>query len=203
MAKNKKQNSRYRRAGRWTGWIALLILLVLAVNLAMFGTKKLEDTLYPRKYSQYVEYYAGKYQMDPLLVYAIIRTESGFDPAAHSNADAIGLMQLTETAFHWLRAKIAPEEDLTFESLYDPETNIRFGCYYWACCLERYNEDISTAAAAYFSGWTTVDNLLDNAEYSSDGATLHTFPYNGMEQYVEKIQKNYSAYQKIYRENEG
>lgn len=203
MGKKKKQHSRCRSAAKALSLVAGILFLVLAARLALFGVNKVENALYPRKYSQYVEYYAGKYEMDPLLVYAIIRTESGFDPDAHSNADALGLMQITETAFHWLRAKIAPGEELTFESLYDPETNIRFGCYYWACCLERYGNDVSTAAASYFSGWTTVDTLLQSEEYSSDGITLHTFPYDGMEQYVEKIQKNYQAYQKLYSETEG
>ena len=187
---------------RWLVGMAAIVMLILAARLSLLGVEKVENALYPRKYSEYVTYYADKYEMDPLLVYAIIRTESGFDPSAHSNADAVGLMQITETAFHWLHAKLAPAEDLSFESLYDPETNIRFGCYYWACCLERYDQDISTAAASYFSGWTTVDTLLQDSTYSSDGVTLHTFPYDGMEQYVHKILKNYEAYQKLYAEDE-
>ena len=200
MEKKKRKSPRHR-ARRWRLCVIGCLILLLSARLALFGVKKVENALYPIKYSEFVEYYADKYELDPLLVYAIIRTESGFDPAAHSNADAIGLMQITETAFHWLRAKIAPGEELTFESLYDPETNIRFGCYYWACCLERYDNDISTAAASYFSGWTTVDNLLDDSAYSHDHTTLHTYPYGGMEQYVNKIQKNYEAYQRLYAKN--
>lgn len=201
MAKRKRKQAK-KRAMRWLVGMAAIVMLILAARLSLLGVEKVENALYPRKYSEYVTYYADKYEMDPLLVYAIIRTESGFDPSAHSNADAVGLMQITETAFHWLHAKLAPAEDLSFESLYDPETNIRFGCYYWACCLERYDQDISTAAASYFSGWTTVDTLLQDSTYSSDGVTLHTFPYDGMEQYVHKILKNYEAYQKLYSEDE-
>ena len=201
MAKRKRKQAK-KRAMRWLVGMAAIVMLILAARLSLLGVEKVENALYPRKYSEYVTYYADKYEMDPLLVYAIIRTESGFDPSAHSNADAVGLMQITETAFHWLHAKLAPAEDLSFESLYDPETNIRFGCYYWACCLERYDQDISTAAASYFSGWTTVDTLLQDSAYSSDGVTLHTFPYDGMEQYVHKILKNYEAYQKLYSEDE-
>ena len=201
MAKRKRKQAK-KRAMRWLVGVAAIVMLILAARLSLLGVEKVENALYPRKYSEYVTYYADKYEMDPLLVYAIIRTESGFDPSAHSNADAVGLMQITETAFHWLHAKLAPAEDLSFESLYDPETNIRFGCYYWACCLERYDQDISTAAASYFSGWTTVDTLLQDSTYSSDGVTLHTFPYDGMEQYVHKILINYEAYQKLYSEDE-
>lgn len=44
----------------------------------------------PRKYSQQVEQWAAEYELDPLLVYAFIRTESGFDPAATSSVEARG-----------------------------------------------------------------------------------------------------------------
>ena len=95
-----------------------------------------------------------------MLVYAFIRTESGFDPQATSSVDARGLMQMTEETFLWMRSKIAPEEPLTFADLYSPDTAIRFGCYYLHLCMVRYKGDVSTAAAAYHSGWGTVDQLL-------------------------------------------
>ena len=44
----------------------------------------------------------------------------------------------------------------------------------------------ATAAAAYHSGWGTVDALLQKEEHSEDGLTLSGFPYNQMHHYVEK-----------------
>ncbi len=49
---------------------------------------------------------------------------------------------------------------LTFDDLYDPEVNIRFGSYFVSYCLHRYSGDLATAAAAYHSGLGTVDGLL-------------------------------------------
>ena len=43
-----------------------------------------------------MEQWAQVYQLDPLLVYSFIRTESGFDPDATSTVEARGLMQMTE-----------------------------------------------------------------------------------------------------------
>ena len=157
--------------------------------------------LYPRKYSRQVEQWAAEYELDPLLVYAFIRTESGFDPAATSSVEARGLMQMTEETFIWLRSKIAPDEGLLFANLYDPETSIRFGCYYLHLCMERYNGDVATAAAAYHSGWGTVDALLQMEEHSADGETLQGFPYNQMNHYVKKITSCYARYQRIYAES--
>lgn len=176
------------------------IAAVILVTLPPLA-RKADQLLYPRKYSQQVEQWAAEYGLDPLLVYAFIRTESGFDPAATSSVEARGLMQMTEETFLWLRSKIAADEDLTFADLYDPDTSIRFGCYYLHLCLERYNGDVATAAAAYHSGWGTVDNLLRMEEHSADGQTLQGFPYSQMNHYVNKITSCYGAYQRIYAGN--
>lgn len=185
--------------------IRRLILLVLAVLLALVVLPRtwdgVERMLYPRKYEALVDQWAETYDLDPLLVDAFIRTESGFDPQATSTVDARGLMQMTEETFIWLRSKIAPDEGLTFADLYDPEVSIRFGCYYLHLCLTRYNGDVATAAAAYHSGWGTVDNLLQMEEHSADGVTLQGFPYNQMNHYVKKITSCYAAYQRIYAGN--
>ena len=174
-----------------------LVLLVAAPHL----WHRAEQLMYPRKYEQLVDQWAQTYNLDPLLVDAFIRTESGFDPAATSSVDARGLMQMTEETFLWLRSKIAADEDLAFADLYDPDTSIRFGCCYLHLCLERYNGDVATAAAAYHSGWGTVDNLLRMEEHSADGQTLQGFPYSQMNHYVNKITSCYGAYQRIYAGN--
>ena len=182
----------------------LALLLVLALCVALLAPKvwnKVERVLYPRKYETLVEKWADTYDLDPLLVDAFIRTESGFDPKATSTVDARGLTQITEETFIWLRSKIAPDEGLIFANLYAPETSIRFGCYYLHLCMERYHGDVATAAAAYHSGWGTVDALLQMEEHSSDGETLQGFPYNQMNHYVKKITSCYANYQRIYAGN--
>ena len=194
----KVRRSRQKRLRR----LAVLLVLAVCAALLLPGLwKRAERTLYPRKYEALVEQWADTYDLDPLLVDAFIRTESGFDPQATSTVDARGLMQMTEETFIWLRSKIAPDEGLLFANLYDPETSIRFGCYYLHLCMERYNGDVATAAAAYHSGWGTVDALLQMEEHSADGETLQGFPYNQMNHYVKKITSCYARYQRIYAES--
>ena len=69
------------------------------------AVESVERMAYPRKYSDYVAYYADKYKLDENRVYAIIRTESGFSPTARSGVGALGLMQITEETFSWLTTK--------------------------------------------------------------------------------------------------
>lgn len=194
----RAQKARRRRQKRLRRLAVLLVLAVCAALLLPSLWKRAERMLYPRKYEALVERWADTYDLDPLLVDAFIRTESGFDPQATSTVDARGLMQMTEETFIWLRSKIAPDEGLLFANLYDPETSIRFGCYYLHLCMERYNGDVATAAAAYHSGWGTVDALLQMEEHSADGETLQGFPYNQMNHYVKKITSCYARYQRIY-----
>lgn len=186
--------------GKFVKRLLVLLLVLLVAGTVLFAAfqDKIERWEYPIEYSEYVTYYADKYDLDPLMLYAFIRTESNFNPKADSDAGARGLMQITEVTFDWIKTKIAPTEDLTFEDLYDPETNIRFGSYFVSYCLLRYQDDLATAAAAYHSGWGTVDGLLSQAEYSADGKTLDHYPYPQMRLYVKKITSSYQRYQEIY-----
>ena len=82
---------------------------------------------------------------------------------------------------------------------YDPETNIRFGSYFVSYCLDRYSGHLATAAAAYHSGVGTVDGLLGQEAYSTDGVTLDHYPYPQMRLYVKKITESYQHYSEIYK----
>lgn len=185
-------------AKRFLNGFVLVFLVTLGILCLPPVRTRVEKTLYPCKYSALVEQYAAEYDLDPLLVYSFVRTESGFDPDATSSVEARGLMQMTEETFLWLRSKIAEGENVTFGDLYDPAVSLRLGCYYLHLCMERYGGDVATAAAAYHSGWGTVDALLQKEEHSADGITLQGFPYNQMHHYVEKITACYAVYQNLY-----
>ncbi|MBQ9844926.1 MAG: lytic transglycosylase domain-containing protein [Oscillospiraceae bacterium] len=154
---------------------------------------------YPLKYMDIVEKYSEEYGVDKYLLLSLIKTESGFDPNAKSDAEAIGLTQITEITFDWIKSKMRPDEEYVFEDLYNPDTSIRFSAFYLSKTLERYSGDKDTAMAAYHSGWGTVDSLLE--EYETE--ILTEFPYPQMANYVYKINKAYSSYMELYVNTEG
>ncbi len=181
----------------------LVILLIVQCFIILFvliqmSLGSIESTMYPREYSDLVEKYSSEFGVEQNIIYAVIKTESGFDENAVSSASARGLMQITNETFAWIKSKIAPDEDLTFDDMFSSETNIRFGTYLMSYCLERYDGDLKTSAAAYHSGITLVDGLLENADYSDNGTTLNTFPYEQMSNYVIKIENNYDSYSTLY-----
>ena len=56
--------------------LALLLVLALAGTLLFSAFRdKIEHWEYPQRFTEYVEYYAGKYGIDPMILYAFIRTQ--------------------------------------------------------------------------------------------------------------------------------
>ena len=85
------------------GCMTGLVLVVVLAAILAFAWPQLSQgvlkVLYPQRYTDLVEQEAAQFDLDPGLVYAVIKTESGFDPEARSHADAMGLMQLTQGTF--------------------------------------------------------------------------------------------------------
>ena len=91
------------------------------------------------------------------------------------------------------------DKDTEYRDLFEPETSIKYGAYLISRSLCRYCRDVSTAAAAYHSGWGTVDRLLSE----NNEEILTEFPYANMNNYVYKINKTYSVYKQLYETEKG
>ena len=183
--------------------LCALLAVVLVVVVGSFGVRfakqKLDYALYPRTYAQQVEQQAQGAGLDPNLVFAVIRQESGFDADAVSHAGAMGLMQIMPDTFSWLQTKLDEEDGRVYteEDLLDPEVNIRFGCLLLSLLTDRY-ADLRTALAAYNAGMGNVDNWLQDSAYSSDGRTLSDIQIEETREYTEKVLRNYQEYQALY-----
>lgn len=184
-----------KRRRLWLTLAALLLALALAALLLWGGYRKYMRSAYPVKYEELVTRYAQEYGFEPSFLYAVIRTESSFNPDAVSSADAIGLMQITEVTFDWAQMRSPEDEALPVNELFDPETNIRYGAMVLSLLREIY-PDTTTFLAAYNAGIGNVRRWLEDPAYSDDGETLKAIPYSETAQYVERI----PAAQKMYRE---
>ena len=178
----------------------LKVSLFIFIAVVLFGKISYNDVqkiMYPQKYSEYVEKYSSEYSVSEVLIYSVIRTESGFDPESVSVADAIGLMQMTEDTFDWLKMKTG--EEYVFEDLFTPEISIKYGALFLSVLMNEY-ETTETALAGYHAGMGNVSSWLGNPEYSEDGKTLKNIPIPDTAHYVYKVTKAMDNYNKIYTE---
>ncbi len=90
---------------------------------------------------------AERHSLDPALVRAVIRTESGWNPRAVSRKGAIGLMQLIP----------GTAQRFGVGNPYDPAQNVEGGTTYLRALLDRYNGDLTRSLAAYNAGERAVD----------------------------------------------
>jgi len=101
------------------------------------------------------------YNFNPLLITAIIKTESNFNPKAVSDSYAYGLCQVRRFIAPELAENIGIEWDGAEETLFDPIKNIQIGVYYLSM-LERDFNDLKTAIIAYNQGPYAVQEQLTN-----------------------------------------
>ena len=155
------------------------------------------DENYPMAYREMIEKSAEEYQLQPAFVTAIIRNESSFRPRAESSVGARGLMQLMPDTAEWIAQK-TKTNGYAFERMYDPETNIRFGCWYLNYLSRLFSGDPVCVACAYHAGQGTVTSWLSDSRYSSDGVhlTLENLPEGPTRQYAERVTRDYGIYQK-------
>ncbi len=93
-----------------------------------------------KAYAPIVKAKAAKYKLPPLLIAKIIKLESDFNPRETSHMDALGLMQVRKG--HAKRG----------ENLYDPSTNIDFGCRILREYVDEFNGDLHRGLSAYLHG---------------------------------------------------
>lgn len=176
--------------------VSLLLILAAILIIIVVNTVKLcVQTAYPRQYMKLVEENAEELEIDKALLYAVIKTESGFDKNAVSSVGAMGLTQITPDTFQWLQTKTG--ESYEDDALFEPEVSIYYGAYFLNMLLEEF-DNVETALAAYHAGRGKVNEWLEDPSVSPDGVVLENIPYEDTAGYVRRVIKNTEKYKNIY-----
>lgn len=179
-----------------TALLLLLVAIVIAEWYHVYRNVFLRAA-YPQKYTELVEKNAAECKIDKNLVFAVIRTESSFNPNAQSKIGALGLMQLTPPTLEWAVNKTQQKENYTAQDLYKPDVNIKYGTIVLAAFLNEFGNE-ETAVAAYNAGRTNVKKWLSDSRYSKDGVTLSYIPFAETRDYVKKVEQSKKIYAYLY-----
>lgn len=178
-----------------------VILLIVSTLLNRGANDELNKSLYPLKYEKLVEKAAKEYGVDICLVYGIIRTESGFEPEALSQAGAIGLMQIMPDTFTWLqnyRTDFMPEEIFDSSELYKPEVNIDYGVFLLSYLLEHYEGNVPLVICSYNAGYGNVDEWLADGTLNADDVAAEDVPFPETSNYLTKVTTAMNMYRELY-----
>jgi dephospho-CoA kinase len=157
------------------------------------------DYQYPLQYRELIEKYAAEYNLSPAFVSAVIRNESSFRPTVESGDGARGLMQLMPDTAEWIARKLQVS-GYAFERMYDPESNIRFGCWYLNYLSRLFLGDPVAVTAAYHAGQGQVKVWLSDPLLSEDGYSLPltSLPEGPTKNYAGRVTRDYGIYQAKY-----
>jgi len=178
-------------------WRSDFILLLFVLAFLLGSIRLWGRIFFPLPYKDLVEMQAFKYNLDPLLVTAVIREESAFDAKARSKHGALGLMQIMPETGAWISVQFG--EEFSREELLRPETSIRYGVWYLDSLLTEYRGDPIKALAAYNAGSGKVKGWLAKGTWDGTLASLEKLPYLETRQYVIKIMRSYKIYRFLYR----
>lgn len=171
--------------------IVSVIAIIFVVLLLVVGLILFYNVRYPINYEGLILNYSKMYNLDEKLVASLINEESSFDPNAMSKTGAVGLMQILPQTAEYIAENL--DEEFSYEMLFDPETNIKYGCYYLDYLRNKF-EDLKTYLSAYNAGEKTVSLWLANKDISSDGEKLDNIPYAATKNYVSRILKGERHY---------
>ncbi len=178
----------------------LIFLVVITLFFAIYKALNIEERilkhLYPIKFEKQVYKYSEELDIDPMLTFAIIKTESNFREDAQSSSGAIGLMQLMERTAKEQARKLNIE--YSKEILYNAEINLKIGLNYFNTLLDYYNQNYILAFAAYNAGLGNVQKWISEGTIKPNGSDIENIPFKETNLYVRKIIKNYEIYKKLY-----
>lgn len=189
------------RADRLLRWYRVVPALALALALAACAALSAAPATMTRRLFYPVDHVgtilgaSARHGVDPDLVCAVIKCESGWDEGAVSAAGALGLMQvMPETAASLVELGAVDGAAYDPSDLLDPEVNIEFGCAYLEFLEDRLSSD-DEVIAAYNAGIGSVKGWI------ADGSTIpEGIEYAETRAYLARVRAAWEGYRRSYPE---
>ena len=197
----RSQSPRRARTERLLRWYRVIPVVLLALTLALSGGLAaaplglVRSIAYPVEHAGAIESASARHSVDPILVCAVIKCESGWDEDAVSRAGAVGLMQVMPSTAESL-GDLGLVDATAYDPalLSDPEVNIEYGCAYLGY-LQAHLTSLDEVIAAYNAGIGAVQEWLATGASIPEG-----IEYSETRVYLERVREAYEGYQRSYPE---
>jgi soluble lytic murein transglycosylase len=178
------------------GWGPAAVRLGWQAALRSPNDARVLRTIFPWPNRAAVEAEAREFKLDSLLLAAVVRQESVFDPEALSPAGARGLAQLLPGT----AAFTARGLDVAFDQAWInvPDLNLHLGAAHLAELVRRFGGRVEAAVAAYNAGGLAVRRWLGRAGADDPDVFVEAIPYAETRAYVRSVLRNRELYRALY-----
>jgi soluble lytic murein transglycosylase len=161
------------------------------------GREELWWYAWPTAFSDLVAAASWGRSIDPALLNAVMREESGFRPRALSTAGARGLTQIMPATGERLAESLGLP-DFQPDDLFTPASNLLLGAHYLEELVERFDGRISAAVASYNAGPGIVARWIEKRPSDEDDEWVEAIPYDQTRKYVKRVLRSQQAYRVLY-----
>ncbi len=178
------------------GWgPAAVHLAWIAYGRAPADRRALE-AIFPWPHRVAVEAEAQEFGVDPLLLAALVRQESEFNPEARSTAGARGLAQLLPSTAEATARALGLAFDPAWITV--PDLNLHLGAAHFAHLLRRFDGRVDAAVAAYDAGAPPVTRWLARSDSADSDQFIELIPYDETRGYARAVLRNWIIYRALY-----
>lgn len=155
--------------------------------------KEVFERMFPRPFGDTVGWLAKQWQIDPDLVYSLMRQESAFNPGAVSSANARGLLQIMPALGKSIAGQFHYEGSFSEKSLFRGEENIRLSVFHLRQLWVRAPH-LVLVAASYNAGLSRVANWWRRNGHLPLDIFVELIPVGETRDYVKYVLRNYVCY---------
>ena len=140
---------------------------------------------------------AVEHNLDPLLVFSLVRQESLFDASITSSAGAHGLMQITNDTGDYIVNNYGWPPNYSSSDLDRPYINVRLGTHFLKMWIDHYDGDITSALSSYNAGDGNTINWRSLAGEDTD-LLVEIIRFDETRDYIRYITEIYEIYKTLY-----
>jgi soluble lytic murein transglycosylase len=173
------------------------------IQMAVFTVAKAKywddmELRFPIVFREQISRHAKNQNLEPAMVFGLIRQESVFNELAGSHVGARGLMQVMPATGRQIARELGVKWRFA-SSLYEPDTNLKFGTYYYKKQLDKFDGQLALAAAGYNAGPHRVKKWRPKKPMAMD-IWIETIPFDETRKYVSIVLMNIIIYQQRLQE---